>query len=95
MIAGPDLKPDLGTDFLVWPRTCLITMILPYNLSSWLDLALAPAHLADPAGCAIVLVSPSGRTGGNGHKPKYRRFPLNIRKQVFFCEGDQALAQVA
>jgi len=36
----------------------------------------------------------SARTRGSGHKLKHRRFPLNIKKH-FYCEGGQALAEVA
>ncbi|KAK4824715.1 hypothetical protein QYF61_017941 [Mycteria americana] len=31
----------------------------------------------------LLSVVPSGRTRGNRHKPKHRRFPLNIRKHFF------------
>ncbi|KAK4822670.1 hypothetical protein QYF61_019037 [Mycteria americana] len=38
---------------------------------------------------------PSDRTGGNGHKLKYRKLHLNIRKLFFFyCEDDQTLEQI-
>jgi len=37
----------------------------------------------------------SDRTRSNRHKLKHRRFPLNVRKLLFYCEGNQALAQVA
>lgn len=32
--------------------------------------------------------------GQNRHKVKCREFCLNIRKHIFYCEGDKALAQV-
>jgi len=31
---------------------------------------------------------------GDGHKLEHSRFPLNIMKHLFSCEGDQALAQI-
>lgn len=39
--AGPPLEWELilWVDFLSWLQTCLIAMILPYDLDSWLDLA--------------------------------------------------------
>lgn len=36
VITGPDPNTDLQTDFPVWSRTCLITMIPLYDLRSWL-----------------------------------------------------------
>jgi len=53
-----------------------------------LQSALGRPHLE----YCISSVSPSTRS--YGHKLKHRRFPLNIRKP-FYCESDQALAQVA
>ena len=38
---------------------------------------------------------PSDRMRSNGHKMKHRRFPPNIRKHCFHCEGNQAHAKVA
>lgn len=32
-----DLNPKLWIEFLAWPWICLITMMLPYDLDSWLD----------------------------------------------------------
>lgn len=32
---------------------------------------------------------------GKGLTLKHRRFPLDIGKHIFYCQGDQALAQVA
>lgn len=32
---------------------------------------------------------------GNGHKLKYNKFHLNIRKQLFYCGGCHTLKQVA
>jgi len=37
----------------------------------------------------------SDRTRGNRHKPKHRRLPLNIRKHLLYCEGDQAMSKAA
>ena len=34
-------------------------------------------------GARLVLVVPSARTRGDGHKLKHRRFTLNIRKHFF------------
>lgn len=43
---------------------------------------------------ALSLIS-SERTGGNGHKLKCKTFQLNIIKDSFHSEGDQALEEVA
>lgn len=41
-------------------------------------------------------VVPTDRTRDNGHKLKTRKSYLNTRKHIFvYCEGDQALEQVA
>lgn len=37
----------------------------------------------------------SERTRGNRHILKYKKFCLNLRKNFFYCEGDQTLAEVA
>lgn len=46
-------------------------------------------------GARVSSVVPSDSIRGKGLKPKHRRFPLNVRKHVFYCEGDQTLARVA
>lgn len=45
-------------------------------------------------GTSVFSVVPDGRTRSNGHKLKYRKVHLNIRKNVYFDSG-QTLAQVA
>jgi len=39
-IARPYLNPDLQTEFLAWPQTCLIATVLPCGLDSRLVLAI-------------------------------------------------------
>lgn len=36
----------------------------------------------------ISSVVPNDRLRGKGHKLKYRRLSLNIRKNFFYCQGD-------
>lgn len=43
----------------------------------------------------MFLVGLSAGIRSEGLKLKHRSFPLKIRKHIFYCEGDQALARVA
>ena len=45
-------------------------------------------------GAELFAVVPRGRTRGNGHKVKHRRF-LQHEETHFDCEGNQALTQFA
>lgn len=36
----------------------------------------------------------SERTRGSGHKLKYRKFHMNVRKKILYCEGCQTPEQV-
>lgn len=46
-------------------------------------------------GAGVFSVVPNASIRGKGLPLKHSRSPLNIRKHIFYCEGDQALAQVA
>jgi len=56
-----------------------------WRREGWGD--LIDVHKQLKGGCkedgARLLVVPSGRTRGNGHRLKHRKFSLNIRKHVF------------
>jgi len=47
------------------------------------DLTNVYKYLKEGAKSQALLSGASGRTRGNGHKLKPRKFPLNIRKHIF------------
>ncbi|KAK4829453.1 hypothetical protein QYF61_004671, partial [Mycteria americana] len=46
-------------------------------------------------GARLFSVMSCDRTRGNGHKWKYKKFHLSIRKSLFYCDGDRTLKWVA
>lgn len=56
---------------------------------------MCPEGRCSEDGTRVFLVVPNDSIRGKRLKLKHKRFPLNIRKHIFYCEGDQVLAQVA
>ncbi|NXB54348.1 TNPO1 protein, partial [Leucopsar rothschildi] len=76
-----DSAEILDSDVLDRPLNIMIPKFLQFFKHSSPKIRLFP-------------VVPSDRSRGTGHKQKLRMLLLNIRKQLFYWEDDQSLAQV-
>ncbi|KAK4811097.1 hypothetical protein QYF61_016383 [Mycteria americana] len=68
-----------------------------YSALGTIEEEQAPSREASESTEPIPSIYSALITTGNGHKLKYRKFCLNIRKKtpLFYCEGGQTLEQVA